>query len=71
MRDGRLVVEGRASIGRRAGVLGSRALVVALSVLVLAPEVFQPLRQVVLHFHASTDGVTFRSATWLTTARAA
>lgn len=38
-------------------VYGNVDLVVALSVLVLAPEVFQPLRQVGLHFHASTDGV--------------
>jgi len=38
-------------------VYGDVGLVVGLAVLVLAPEVFAPLRQVGLHFHASTDGV--------------
>ncbi|SFK05841.1 thiol reductant ABC exporter subunit CydD [Cellulomonas sp. KH9] len=38
-------------------VYGHLDLVTGLAVLVLAPEVFNPLRQVGLHFHASTDGV--------------
>ena len=38
-------------------VYGDVGLVTGLAVLVLAPEVFAPLRQVGLHFHASTDGV--------------
>ena len=36
---------------------GGTDLVTALTVLVLAPEVFNPLRQVGTQFHASTDGV--------------
>jgi ATP-binding cassette subfamily C protein CydD len=36
---------------------GHLALTTALAVLVLAPEVYLPLRQVGTHFHASTDGV--------------
>ncbi|WP_449384991.1 thiol reductant ABC exporter subunit CydD [Cellulomonas soli] len=36
---------------------GQLDLVTGLAVLVLAPEVFAPLRQVGAHFHASTDGV--------------
>jgi len=39
-------------------VYGEVDLVTGLSVIVLTPEVFLPLRQVGLHFHASTDGVT-------------
>lgn len=38
-------------------VHGGVGLTVGLAVIVLAPEVFGPLRQVGLHFHASTDGV--------------
>ncbi|ADG75178.1 ABC transporter, CydDC cysteine exporter (CydDC- E) family, permease/ATP-binding protein CydD [Cellulomonas flavigena DSM 20109] len=38
-------------------VYGNVDLVTGLAVLVLAPEVFAPLRQVGAHFHASTDGV--------------
>lgn len=38
-------------------VHGDLDLVTGLAVLVLAPEVFGPLRQVGAHFHASTDGV--------------
>jgi len=38
-------------------VYGHVDLVTGLAVLVLAPEVFQPLRQVGAHFHASADGV--------------
>ena len=38
-------------------VYGDVGLVTGLAVLVLAPEVFLPLRQVGLHFHASTDGI--------------
>ncbi|GIG39701.1 thiol reductant ABC exporter subunit CydD [Cellulomonas phragmiteti] len=38
-------------------VYGQVDLVTGLAVLVLAPEVFLPLRQVGAHFHASTDGV--------------
>lgn len=38
-------------------VYGDIDLVTGLAVLVLAPEVFLPLRQVGAHFHASTDGV--------------
>ncbi|WP_426563767.1 thiol reductant ABC exporter subunit CydD [Angustibacter sp. McL0619] len=37
---------------------GSLDLQTALLVLVLAPEVYLPLRQVGTHFHASTDGIT-------------
>jgi len=36
---------------------GGTDLVTALTVLILAPEVFAPLRQVGAQFHASTDGV--------------
>ncbi|NLF04882.1 MAG: thiol reductant ABC exporter subunit CydD [Actinomycetales bacterium] len=43
-------------------VYGDVGLVVGLAVLVLAPEVFAPLRQVGLHFHASTDGVAAAEA---------
>lgn len=38
-------------------VYGEIDLVTGLAVLVLAPEVFNPVRQVGTHFHASTDGV--------------
>lgn len=38
-------------------VHGGMELEPALAVLVLAPEVYLPLRQVGLHFHASTDGI--------------
>ncbi len=38
-------------------VYGEVGLEPALAVLVLAPEVYLPLRQVGLHFHASTDGI--------------
>lgn len=38
-------------------VYGQLDLVTGLAVLVLAPEVFNPVRQVGAHFHASTDGV--------------
>ena len=44
------------SIGLRL-VGGSMELQVALVVLVLAPEVYLPLRQVGAHFHASADGI--------------
>lgn len=38
-------------------VTGDLSLTVGLAVLILAPEVLLPLRQVGLHFHASADGV--------------
>ena len=38
-------------------VYGEVGLEPAIAVLVLAPEVYLPLRQVGLHFHASTDGI--------------
>lgn len=38
-------------------VYGHLDLTTALAVLVLAPEVYLPLRQVGAHFHASTDGI--------------
>lgn len=38
------------------------ALLPALIVIMLAPEVFQPLRQVGAHFHASADGVAAANA---------
>lgn len=38
-------------------VYGMLDLTTALAVLVLAPEVYQPLRQVGAHFHASSDGI--------------
>lgn len=38
-------------------VYGRLDLTTALAVLVLAPEVYQPLRQVGAHFHASSDGI--------------
>lgn len=38
-------------------VHGGMGLEPALAVLVLAPEVYLPLRQVGMHFHASTDGI--------------
>ncbi|WP_454043427.1 thiol reductant ABC exporter subunit CydD [Cellulosimicrobium sp. Marseille-Q8652] len=38
-------------------VHGGMGLEPAIAVLVLAPEVYLPLRQVGLHFHASTDGI--------------
>ncbi len=44
------------AIGMRL-VYGHMDLVTGLTVLVLAPEVYLPLRQVGAHFHASTDGV--------------
>ena len=39
-------------------VYGQLPLVTALAVIVLAPEVLLPLRQVGAHFHASVDGLT-------------
>lgn len=39
-------------------VHGDVGLETALAVLVLAPEVYQPLRQIGVHFHASLDGLT-------------
>lgn len=39
-------------------VYGHLDLVTGLTVLVLAPEIYQPLRQVGMQFHASTNGVT-------------
>lgn len=39
-------------------VYGEMPLVTALTVIVLAPEVLLPLRQVGAHFHASVDGLT-------------
>lgn len=44
------------SIGLRL-VNGAMGLEPALAVLILAPEVYLPLRQVGMHFHASTDGI--------------
>jgi len=41
---------------------GNTDLVTALTVLILAPEVFVPLRQVGTQFHASTDGVAAAEA---------
>ncbi len=41
---------------------GGTDLVTALTVLILAPEVFGPLRQVGAQFHASTDGVAAAEA---------
>ena len=38
-------------------VYGWMDLVVGLAVLILAPEVFLPIRQVGTHFHASSDGI--------------
>jgi ATP-binding cassette subfamily C protein CydD len=38
-------------------VNGSMDLQPALAVLILAPEVYLPVRQVGMHFHASTDGI--------------
>ncbi|MDT0167397.1 thiol reductant ABC exporter subunit CydD [Actinotalea sp. AC32] len=43
-------------------VYGHLDLTTALAVLVLAPEVYLPLRQVGAHFHASTDGVAAATA---------
>ncbi|MGP7961224.1 thiol reductant ABC exporter subunit CydD [Sanguibacter sp. A247] len=43
-------------------VHGSLDLQTGLAVLILAPEVFGPLRQVGLHFHASTDGLAAAEA---------
>jgi ATP-binding cassette subfamily C protein CydD len=42
-------------------VYGHLDLTTALAVLVLAPEVYLPLRQVGAHFHASTDGLAAAS----------
>ena len=39
-------------------VFGEMPLVTALAVIILAPEVLLPLRQVGAHFHASVDGLT-------------
>ncbi|PFG32729.1 thiol reductant ABC exporter subunit CydD [Sanguibacter antarcticus] len=39
-------------------VHGDVGLESALAVLILAPEVYQPLRQIGVHFHASLDGIT-------------
>lgn len=39
-------------------VYGRIDLVTGLTVLVLAPEIYQPLRQVGMQFHASTNGIT-------------
>src|SRR5690606_23377239 len=39
-------------------VYGQMPLATALAVIVLAPEVLLPLRQVGAHFHASVDGLT-------------
>lgn len=49
------------TIGMRL-VHGNLDLQTGLAVLVLAPEVFLPLRQVGLHFHASTDGLAAAAA---------
>lgn len=49
------------TIGMRL-VHGMLDLQTGLAVLVLAPEVFLPLRQVGLHFHASTDGLAAADA---------
>lgn len=49
------------SIGLRL-VSGGLALEVGLAVLILAPEVYWPLRQVGAQFHASSDGVAAASA---------
>lgn len=49
------------TIGMRL-VHGNLDLQTGLAVLVLAPEVFLPLRQVGLHFHASTDGLAAAEA---------
>lgn len=43
-------------------VYGELDLTTGLAVLVLAPEVYLPLRQVGAHFHASTDGVAAATA---------
>lgn len=43
-------------------VFGNVDLVVALAVIMLAPEVLMPLRQVGTHFHASTDGMAAADA---------
>jgi len=49
------------SIGFRL-LFGHVDLFTALTVIMLAPEVLQPLRQVGLHFHASTDGLAAAEA---------
>lgn len=49
------------TIGMRL-VHGNLDLETGLAVLILAPEVFLPLRQVGLHFHASTDGLAAAAA---------
>ncbi len=49
------------SIGFRL-LFGHVDLFTALAVIMLAPEVLQPLRQVGLHFHASTDGLAAAEA---------
>lgn len=43
-------------------LFGQTDLITALAVLILAPEVFNPLRQVGTQFHASTDGVAAANA---------
>lgn len=45
-------------------VYGQLDLTTALAVLVLAPEVYLPLRQVGAHFHASADGVAAAAETF-------
>lgn len=49
------------SVGLRL-VEGRMDLQVGLAVIILAPEVFWPLRQVGMHFHASTDGLAAADA---------
>lgn len=43
-------------------VHGEMSLFVGLAVLILAPDVYLPLRQVGLHYHASTDGIAAANA---------
>ncbi len=43
-------------------VFGQLDLAVGLAVLILAPEVYLPLRMVGLHFHASSDGIAAAAA---------
>src|SRR5690606_31289080 len=51
------------SIGMRL-VYGEMELAPALAVLVLAPEVYQPLRNVGSQYHASTDGLAAVGSTF-------
>ncbi|MCT4574073.1 thiol reductant ABC exporter subunit CydD, partial [Bacillus thuringiensis] len=51
------------NIGMRL-VYGEMDLAPALAVLVLAPEVYQPLRNVGSQYHASTDGLAAVTATF-------